>query len=173
MKKSILTSIMLISLSTIGIVSNAQGIAFNPKIVTPVNPHPESRKSTTNEMNVNINAVRDFRKDFKNATDIKWVQSETGASVYFSNDGIKMRSSYNTRGAKEYTLKYYDEGKMPSDLRQRVRSNYYDHNISIVTEVERHNQTFYLVKMENENEYLTVKIADDEMSVFEKTTKTK
>lgn len=173
MKKSILTSLLLISLSTISVVSSAQGIAYNPRIVTPVNPYPESKKSTINEMDVNINAVRDFRRDFKNATDIKWVQSETGASVYFSIDGIKMRSSYNLRGVKEYSLKYYDETRMPSDLRQRVRSNYYDHNISIVTEVQRNNQTFYLVKMENENEYLTVKVADDEISVFEKTKKMK
>jgi hypothetical protein len=60
---------------------------------------------------------------------------------------------------------------MPSELRQRVRSNYYDYSIVIVTEVLRNNQTHYLVKMENENEYLTLKVNEDEMTVFEKTSK--
>jgi len=60
---------------------------------------------------------------------------------------------------------------MPSELRQRVRSNYYDYSIVIVTEVLRNNQTYYLVKMENENEYLTLKVNEDEMTVFEKTSK--
>jgi len=60
---------------------------------------------------------------------------------------------------------------MPSELRQRVRSNYYDYSIVIVTEVLRNNQTYFLVKMENENEYLTLKINEDEMTVFEKKSK--
>jgi len=60
---------------------------------------------------------------------------------------------------------------MPSELRQRVRSNYYDYSIVIVTEVLRNNQTYFLVKMENENEYLTLKVNEDEMTVFEKTSK--
>ena len=62
---------------------------------------------------------------------------------------------------------------MPSELRQRVRINYYDYSIVIVTEVLRNNQTYYLVKMENEKEYLTLKINEDEMTVFEKTSKAK
>ena len=60
---------------------------------------------------------------------------------------------------------------MPSELRQRVRSNYYDYSIVMVTEVLRNNQTYFLVKMENENEYLTLKINEDEMTVFEKKSK--
>jgi len=60
---------------------------------------------------------------------------------------------------------------MPSELRQRVRSNYYDYSIVIVTEVLRNNQTYFLVKMENENEYLTLKINEDEMTVFGKKSK--
>ena len=84
-----------------------------------------------------------------------------------------MRASYNTKGKKEYTLSYYDETKMDADLRRLVRSNYYDHNIVIVTEVIRNNQLYYLVKMENEKEYLTLKVTDEEMTVFEKTVKAK
>jgi hypothetical protein len=101
------------------------------------------------------------------------VQDEKGASVYFLNDGIKMRLTYNTRGKKEYLLKYYDEVALPEELRHRVRSNYYDYRIDLVTEVVRNSHTYYLVKMENEKEYLTIKIADDEMTEFQKTTKAK
>lgn len=170
MKKSILISMLFLGITTISIAVNAQGTAFN-RVVTPVNPYPESAQKTINEMDVNIKSVRDFRKSYKKASDVKWVQNEQGASVYFTNDGLKMRSSYNTRGVKEYTLRYYDESRMPLDLRQRVRSNYYDHNIVIVTEVSRNNQIYYLVKMENTKEYLTVKVGEDEMGVFEKTKK--
>ena len=84
-----------------------------------------------------------------------------------------MRSSYNAKGRKEYTLKYYDESKLPTEIRRLVRSTYYDYTIVIATEVVRNEHVSYLVKMENANEFLTVKVDDGELSVFEKTTKVK
>lgn len=172
MKKSLISSMFFISTILLGSAANAQDIAFNSKPVA-VNPYPETGNKIVSEIDVNIHATRDFKKSFRTATDVKWVKHENGASVYFKNDGLKMRTSYNINGKKEYSLKYYDETRMPSDLRRLVKSNYYDHNIAIVTEVNRHNQTYYLVKMENDKEYLTLKISDEEMAVFEKTNKVK
>ena len=173
MKKLLFISTIFISTITLSSFANAQGTAFNPRVVTPASPYAESGNTIVNEMEVNINAARDFKKKYKNATDVKWVKNENGASVYFTNDGVKMRASYNAKGKKEYTLSYYDETKMDADLRRLVRSSYYDHNIVIVTEVIRNNQLYYLVKMENEKEYLTLKVTDEEMTVFEKTVKGK
>ena len=161
MKKSLISSMFFISTIVFGFGAYAQDFAFNSKPVA-VNPYPETGNKIVSEMDVNIHATRDFKRNFENATDVKWVKHENGASVYFKNDGLKMRSSYNSK-----------ETRMPSDLRRLVKSNYYDHNIAIVTEVNRHNQTYYLVKMENEKEYLTLKISDEEMTVFEKTNKIK
>ena len=174
MKKLIFNSMFFISIAVFSVDVNAQDLALIRSGVTAVNPYPESgNKKIVSEMEVNINAARDFNKNFKNATDVKWVQHENGASVYFTNDGKKMRSSYNTKGKKEYTLKYYDESGMSSDLRHRIKSNYYDYTIAIVTEVTRNNQTYHLVKMENQKEYLTLQINDEEMTVFEITNKAK
>ena len=58
-------------------------------------------------------------------------------------------------------------------IRHLVRSTYYDYGITIATEVARNERVSYLVKMENDKEYLTVKVNDGELSVFEKTTKVK
>jgi len=173
MKKILFSSIIIIGAMVLNQQANAQDMAFNRSGVIAFNPYPETGNKIVSEMDVNINAARDFKLNFKKATDVKWIHHDKGESVYFTNDGIKMRSSYNSKGRKEYTLKYYDESKMPSELRQRVRSNYYDYSIVIVTEVLRNNQTYYLVKMENEKEYLTLKINEDEMTVFEKTSKAK
>jgi hypothetical protein len=173
MKKSLSISAFLISIMLVGFGANSQSLAYNRNFIVPANPYPEAEKKIVSETDVNINAARDFRKTYRHASDIKWVLNDNGASVYFVNDGIKMRSSYNGKGRKEYTLKYYDETKMPMDLRQRVKNIYYYHNILMTTEVTRNNQTYYLVKMENEKEFLTIKISDDDMSVFEQTVKIK
>ncbi len=171
MKKILFSSIIIIGAMVLNQQANAQDMAFNPSGAIAINPYSETGNKMVSELDVNINAARDFKLNFKKATDVKWIQHDKGESVYFTNDGIKMRSSYNSRGRREYTLKYYDESRMPSELRQRVRSNYYDYNIVIITEVLRNNQTYYLVKMENKNEYLTLKVNEEEMAVFEKTSK--
>ena len=171
--KKLLISTMLIGAITFSSSTHAQDYVYNQNLVTAVNPYPEKERKTVNEMDVNINAVRDFAKNFQNATAVKWVKNENGASVYFVFDGVKMRSSYDAKGRKEYTLKYYDEFKLPAEVRHLVRSTYYDYSIAIATEVVRHGQVSYLVKMENDKEFLTVKVDDGELSVFEKTTKVK
>jgi hypothetical protein len=171
MKKLLFSSLFFISILTIGTDAKAQGLAFNRIGATAVNPYPETASKIITEIDANINAVRDFRRNFANAIDVKWVQHENGVSVYFTMDHIKMRSSYNLKGKYEYSLRYFNESSMPSDLRKRVKSNYYDHTIMIITEVIRNNQNYYLVKMENEKEYLTLKVTEEDMTVFEKTHK--
>ena len=84
-----------------------------------------------------------------------------------------MKSSYNTKGRTEYTLKYYDESKIPTEVRHLVKSTYYDYTIVIATEVVRNENVSYLIKMQNEKEFLTVKFDNGELSVFERTTKAK
>lgn len=172
MKKLVFSSLFFIAIFSTG--ANAQEIAFNrSNAARGVNPFPEVRTKIVSEVEVNINAVRDFKTNFRNATNVKWTLHENGASVFFTNDGMKMRSTYNQKGRKMYTLKYYDESRMPVELRQRVKSNYYDHNIAVVTEAITNSQTYYLVKMENAKEFLTIKVIDDEMSVYEQITKRK
>jgi hypothetical protein len=173
MKKSIFSTVFLIGALSFGVTTSAQDYVFNKSHVTAVNPYHEKGSKIVDEIDVNINAVRDFTKNFKNATDVKWVNHENGTSVYFSIDGAKMRSTYNTKGKREYSLKYYDESRLPTDVRHLVRSTYYDYGITIATEVARNERVSYLVKMENDKEYLTVKVNDGELSVFEKTTKVK
>jgi hypothetical protein len=173
MKKTLFSTMILISTITFSASANAQEYAFNKSLVTVVNPYAEKESKIVDETEVNINAVRDFSRKFKNAANVKWVKNENGSSVYFVMDGVKMRSSYNTKGKREYILKYYDEVRLPETIRHLVRSSYYDYRIAIVTEVERNGEISYLVKMENDKEFMTIKVDDGELSVFEKTTKVK
>lgn len=117
---------------------------------------------------VNMNAVRDFSKKFAKADEVVWVDNEAGTSVYFTLDGYKMRCTYDKGGKREYTLKYYDDASMPRELRHLVKSTYYDFDIVQVTEVERRMMKSYMVKLQSDKEFLTVKVVDGEMSVYER-----
>jgi hypothetical protein len=176
MKKIIATAGILMMAFSSSITANAQDIAgvfsnSTDKHFTDAATGARSRILPLAE--VNIHAARDFSKKFKDATDVIWVDGTAGPSVYFKQDGISMRATYNRLGNREYSLKYYDESGMRKDLRHLVKSTYYDYSILQVTEIERNESISYLVKMQNDKEYLTVKVIEGEMYPYEKMSRAK
>jgi hypothetical protein len=155
--------------------SNAQdlagGISITPKSSRVVDPGTGVGYRVVDASEVNVRAFRDFNRGFANAQEVSWVQGQNGTSVYFTHRGIKMRSTYDRSGRREYTLKYYTESSMPATLRHLVKSHYYDFSIDQVTEINRNEATYYLVKMQNAQEHLTVKVFDGEIAPFERISK--
>ena len=116
---------------------------------------------------INIDAMRDFTKKFSGATNVKWVNRGRLTSVYFTDAGVQSRSTYDKNRGWEYTLRYYDESKMPPRIRHLVKRTYYDFSILLVTEVQRPGQLQYFVKMEDKFSFLTVLAIDGEVTEFE------
>lgn len=174
MKKIIFASLIVItsSLSTTSFAQDLAGGIFITSKSTRVSDPSTSAGYRILAMNeVNVQAARDFNKKYSAAKDITWVENKNGASVYFVFNGNKMRNTYDKKGKREYTLKYYDESSMSPALRHQVKREYYDHKIVQVTEIERNRSTYFLVRMENDKEIITVKVANDEIAPFEKVDK--
>ena len=68
-------------------------------------------------------------------------------------------------------LRYYQEEKLPHEIRGLVKSTYYDYDIYLITEVNRNEKIAYVVKMEDKTSWKTVKVVDGEMEVLEDYTK--
>ena len=177
MKKFIISSAITIIVLTSGTSANAQDIAggaFSKSTRTRVIESPvRENRNVVDVREVSLSAVRHFTRKFKNAENITWVAGENGPSVYFTVDNVKMRSTYDKTGKNEYTLKYYTEAAMPASLRHLVKSSYYDYAIDQVTEVERNNTVYYLVKMQNDTEIVSVKVIDGEVLPYETIQKAK
>ena len=121
---------------------------------------------------INIKAVRNFISRYKNVNDAKWFKSSNGLfAVYFTSEDIKSFLYYNNRGVFEYMIRYYNEEKLPADVRHLVKSKYYDFSIYQVTEVTRNNKIAYVVKMEDKTLWKTIKVVDGEMEVTEEYSK--
>ena len=97
MKKTLFSTMILISAVSFSASVNAQEYAFNKSLVTAVNPYPEKESKIVDETEVNINAVRDFSKNFKNATSIKWVKNDNVESGLFFKKRIKIMSIKNIK----------------------------------------------------------------------------
>ena len=177
MKKFIISSALSIMVLAIATTSIAQDIAKNeftsPKSKRVVDPATRQAYRILKVNDVNVLAARHFSKKFSKAEDAMWVEGDNGTSVYFKINGLNMRSTYSKTGRNEYTLKYYDDSSMPRALRHMVKSTYYDYSIQLVTEIVRNRTTYFLVKMQNANQILTLRVVDGEISVFEKIEKSR
>src|SRR6185312_8520392 len=82
---------------------------------------------------INIKARRNFKKQYENIDNEKWIKSATGESTArFEMNGCITKVVYDKYGHWEATVKGYMEDLMPFNIRDRVKRSYYDFAIDYV-----------------------------------------
>jgi len=113
-------------------------------------------------------AIRNFSKNFKDATDVRWILSDGGGYIAkFIYKGIACRADYDYKGNCLTSYKYYNEDKLPHEIRQLVKSNYFDFSIYRVAELFISNKTVYLVTLESDESWMKITVIEGEMTVVE------
>ena len=114
-------------------------------------------------------AVRNFKKIFKNVSNEKWYEMPDGYRVNFTAKDIRCRLDYDKNGNWMHTIRYYDEKKLPLEVRRLVVSNYLDYSIRTVEEIETpRNSIFYVIHLEGETNWINIKVSDNEINELEK-----
>jgi hypothetical protein len=112
-------------------------------------------------------AARDFAERYPDIEG-KWFAAKNGFVVRFYQDSINSRAAYDMRGNWVYTIKVYDESKMPKAVRHLVKGTYYDYTITQIEEIDRPNELkIYLVHMCDSTTWINVQVRDGEMAVAE------
>ena len=128
--------------------------------------------TTTAPAGVSTKAFTFFNQNFSNATEVRWNSNGNTTSVNFKQNGIATRSTFDTKGNLEYTIRNYYGAQVPKNVVNIVRRNGYGMKILHDVEVKRRNVTSHFVKMEDETTFTTVQIhADGEVTVYETFTK--
>jgi len=113
-------------------------------------------------------AIRNFSRDFKDATDVRWMLSDEGGYIAkFIYKGVACRADYDYKGYCLTSYKYYNEDKLPREVRQLVKSTYFDFTIYRVAELFISNTTVYLVTLESNESWMKISVIDGEMAVLE------
>lgn len=113
-------------------------------------------------------AIRNFSKDFKGAADVRWILSDDGGYIAkFIHKGVACRADYDYKGYCLTSYKYYNEDKLPREVRQLVKSIYFDFNIYRVAELFISNKTVYVVTLEGNESWMKISVIDGEMAVVE------
>jgi hypothetical protein len=174
-----------ISVIAIANNSNAQGnnnvIAFTDTknfdkslfTVIPLDNLVELNAVPADEKTVNKKALKDFQTRFNQVSGAQWFTIADGFISYFkSEDDISDRVFYNKKGNWTFTVKSYNEGKLPRDIRAIVKSSYYDYTITMVEEVEGIDNLVYIIHMSDKTSIKNLRVTKDgEMDVLEEFTK--
>jgi len=83
------------------------------------------------------NILRNFKQKFKSVTSVRWYESSYGFVVKFSLEGTDYRVDFDKKGNWLYTIRNYDEMKLPEDVRRLINDSYDDDVITLVQEIER------------------------------------
>jgi hypothetical protein len=118
---------------------------------------------------VNIWAMRDFLDRFDKVDNAMWFADVNGGFVsYFVRDGYGDRVIYDNKGRWLFSLITYSEDKLPKDIRQVVKSTYFDMAITLVEEVQTFKGDVYIVNLEDKSNIRVVKVnKDGEMEVLQ------
>jgi hypothetical protein len=133
-----------------------------PEVAT-LTPNPEATPDIP-LASVSKRALNDFHKSFKNAPDAKWYGTKEGdLMATFSNGDIKTRVYYSKKGTWTATIRDYTEENLPKDVRQVVKSTYYDFSIYHIAEVMIDNQTVYVITLEDKTSWKKIRVIDGEL----------
>ena len=177
MKQNLLTALAGTFLSlAICAVANAQQASSNTQSSKDVaffeKSIPTSVLINLDPAAVNPKAKKALAKHFKNVAGAQWYETPNSFVAKFTSDGIDCRADFDKKGNWLYTIRTYDESKLPEDLRALVKSTYYDYSITLVQEIEKPARTFtYIVHIEGKKDLMNLRISDGEMEVWQKLNK--
>ena len=142
-RKSLLVTVCLLSLSA-GVFAN-ENFAISDKL------------------------LQAFKQTFPDAQQVKWAEQEDKYMVNFKQNDILTKVEYDKEGNFLNSLRYYGEKNLPVNILCRLQKKYADKKVFGVTEVTSDASVEYYIKLEDENNWYTVRSnGDGYMQVIEK-----
>jgi len=151
--------------------SNAQNqyVALSGKSFDPnAGSATSSSEGMTTLANTNQKAYKNFVSHYSNINDIAVTNGKTTSIVVFKNAGTLTRVCYSKKGECLNTIRYYDAAMLPQSVKDAIKADYEGYSIFGVTEVTVDDKTGYLVKIENQKYWRTIKVVDGETEETEK-----
>ena len=113
---------------------------------------------------INKKILKQFSRSFKDAVDATWSETKEGEiMVKFSKGNVKSRAFYHAKGGCFATILDYSVENLRGDIRQLVKSNYVDFNISHIAEVSIDGKTAYVITLKGETTWKIIRVIDGDI----------
>jgi hypothetical protein len=117
----------------------------------------------------NEKVLKSFNETFTSAEDVKWEEYPTYYTVSFVNGGIRSKVNYDLDGNMTGSIRYYAPEMLPLNIFNSIKKQYSKKKLFGVTEVTAGNEVNYYVKLEDDKNWITLKVdATGSSEVFEK-----
>jgi hypothetical protein len=114
--------------------------------------------AANNEEIVNQQAVRAFKKDFANASNIIWEQKDTYTKATFSLNGQVLHAYYTTNGDLQAVVRNITSDQLPISLLTELKKEYAsEYWITDLFEIAADDQTTYYMTLENGEKRIVLK----------------
>ncbi len=159
MKKIII--IRLVTMYAILFFVHSANALNSNKIITTGDDTPRAKTTVVRSSSANTKAANDFNKRFNNASGAWWISDNNSIASYFKEDGFTNKVCYDRKGNWMYSMIFYNESKLPKDVRATVKSAYYDMAIVLVKEMQTTEGKVYVVNLEDKTNIRIVKVNDE------------
>ena len=123
----------------------------------------------TDGFTISEKMLNSFKKTFPDAQQVKWLEQADRYTVNFSENGVLTKIDYDKEGNFISSLRYYKEKNLPINILCRLQKKYADKKVFGVTEMTTDAAVEYYIKLEDDENWITVKSnADGNMQVIEK-----
>ncbi len=116
---------------------------------------------------VSQKVTESFAKLFKGAQAPVWFAVDKLYVVDFIMNNQKNKAEFTKNGSLVYHMTFGNEKQMPSDIREIVKSKYYDCVISSTVKINYQEQNAWLVNIENAGRYMVVRVLDGSLDVWD------
>ena len=107
---------------------------------------------------IHAKAIKDFEGRFNHIANAMWFANQDGYEAYFVQEGFGNRAFYDKNGQWKYSLIFYNEFKLPKDLRANIKSTYWDMDIIQVEEVQYADDIEYIIMLQNKSSIKVLKL---------------
>ncbi|HLZ85867.1 MAG TPA: hypothetical protein VKQ52_01450, partial [Puia sp.] len=109
------------------------------------------------DLTISDKLLQAFHKTFPDAQQVKWAETEDKYMVNFKQGDILTKVEYDKDGNFLNSLRYYTEKNLPVNLLCRLQKKYADKKVFGVTELTTDASVEYYIKLEDAENWITVK----------------
>ena len=154
----------LISLLTISSSFSQDGTVKELPVITI------SSGSSSSAVSAKLNKA--FSEFFKTATHLRWYEINKKFLVKFIMNDKENRALFNKNGQLVYHITYGAETLLPTNVRQLVKSKYYDQKITRVLKVDQDKRNIWVINLEDEKDLIMARVEDVELEETQRLVKT-
>ena len=109
--------------------------------------------------------TKSFNRMFKDASESSWYIVNKQIIVNFILNDQRNKAVFEKNGLLVYHLVYGTEQQMPAEVRNVVKSKYFDHKINSTINVNTEGRSVWIVNISDPKEIIVLKVEDGNMEV--------